>query len=52
MLAGEIVKILHVMAGLGETSGVANVARRFARLQFERGEKVGLLAPACQGDPG
>ena len=51
MLAGEIVKILHVMAGLGETSGVANVARRFARVQSERGDEVRLLAPACKWNP-
>ena len=51
MLAGEIVKILHLMAGLGETSGVANVARRFARVQSERGDAVRLLAPACKWNP-
>ncbi len=51
MLAGEIVKILHLMAGLGETSGVANVARRFARVQSERGDEVRLLAPTCKWNP-
>lgn len=51
MLEGEIVKILHVMAGLGETSGVANVARRFARVQSARGDEVRLLAPARKWNP-
>ena len=51
MLAGESVKILHLMAGLGETSGVANVARRFARVQSERGDEVRLLAPAHKWNP-
>ena len=51
MLAGEIVKILHLMAWLGETSGVANVARRFARVQSERGDEVRLLAPVFKWNP-
>lgn len=51
MLAGEIVKILHLMAGLGETSGVANIARRFARVQSERGDAVRLLAPTVKWNP-
>lgn len=44
-------KILHIMAGLGEASGVANVARRFARVQSERGDAVALLAPAFKWNP-
>ena len=44
-------KILHLMAGLGKASGVANIARRFARLQAERGDKVVLLAPAFKWNP-
>lgn len=51
MLASEAVTILHLMAGLGETSGVANVARRFARVQSERGDTVRLLAPAFKWNP-
>lgn len=44
-------KILHLMAGLGETSGVANIARRFARMQTERGDTAVLLAPAFKWNP-
>lgn len=44
-------KILHVMAGLGEASGVANIARRFARTQRERGDAAVLLAPAVKWNP-
>lgn len=44
-------KILHLMAGLGPTSGVANVARRFARVQSARGDEVRLLAPARKWNP-
>lgn len=44
-------KILHLMAGLGPTSGVANVARRFARVQSARGDEVRLLASACKWNP-
>lgn len=44
-------KILHMMAGLGEASGVANVARRFARVQSECGDAVALLAPAFKWNP-
>lgn len=43
--------ILHLMAGLGEASGVANIARRFARLQSERGDTVTLLAPSFKWNP-
>ena len=39
------------MAGLGPTSGVANVARRFARAQSARGDEVRLLAPARKWNP-
>ena len=51
MLEGEAVTILHLMAGLGPTNGVANVARRFARVQSARGDKVRLLAPAFKWNP-
>ena len=51
MLESETVTVLHLMAGLGETSGVANVARRFARVQSARGDKVRLLAPAFKWNP-
>lgn len=44
-------KILHLMAGLSEASGVANVARRFARVQIERGDEAVLLAPAFKWNP-
>lgn len=44
-------KIIHLMAGLGEASGVANVARRFARVQRERGDEVLMLAPAFKWNP-
>lgn len=43
--------VLHLLAGLGEASGVANVARRFARVQSERGDKPVLLAPAFKWNP-
>lgn len=42
---------LHLMAGLGAASGVANAARRFARVQRERGDEPLLLAPACKWNP-
>ena len=44
-------KVLHLMAGLGEASGVANIARRFARVQAERGDSAILLAPAFKWNP-
>ena len=44
-------KVLHLMAGLGEASGVANIARRFARVQTERGDSAILLAPAFKWNP-
>lgn len=44
-------KIVHLLAGLGEASGVANIARRFARKQNERGNVVVLLAPAFKWNP-
>ena len=44
-------KVLHLMAGLGEASGVANIARRFARVQTERGDSAILLAPAFKRNP-
>lgn len=43
--------VLHLLAGLGEASGVANVARRFARAQSERGDAATLLAPAFKWNP-
>lgn len=51
MLESRAVNILHLMAGLGEASGVANVARRFARVQSERGDTVVLLAPSFKWNP-
>ena len=39
------------MAGLGPTNGVANVARRFVRVQSERGDAVRLLAPTVKWNP-
>ena len=44
-------KIVHLMAGLGAASGVANIARRFARVQRERGDVPVLLAPAFKWNP-
>ena len=44
-------KIVHLMAGLGAASGVANIARRFARIQRERGDAVEMLAPAFKWNP-
>ena len=44
-------KIVHLMAGLGAASGVANIARRFARIQRERGDGVEMLAPAFKWNP-
>lgn len=44
-------KILHLMAGLGAASGVANIARRFARVQRERGDVAAMLAPAFKWNP-
>ena len=44
-------KIIHLMAGLDKASGVANMARRFAWMQQERGEVPGLLAPAFKWNP-
>lgn len=44
-------KIVHLMAGLGRASGVANIARRFARKQSERGDVPVLLAPAFKWNP-
>ena len=44
-------KIVHLMAGLGAASGVANIARRFARVQRERGDAVEMLAPAFKWNP-
>lgn len=43
--------VLHLLAGLGEASGVANIARRFARVQSERGDVATLLAPAFKWNP-
>ena len=43
--------VLHLMAGSGPTSGVANAARRFARVQSGRGDAVRLLAPARKWNP-
>lgn len=51
MLESGAVNILHLMAGLGESSGVANIARRFARVQSERGDTVALLAPSFKWNP-
>lgn len=51
MLESGAVNILHLMAGLGEASGVANIARRFARVQSERGDTVALLAPSFKWNP-
>lgn len=51
MLEGAAVSVLHLLAGLGETSGVANIARRFARAQSERGDAATLLAPAFKWNP-
>ncbi len=51
MLESETVTVLHLMAGLGPTNGVANVARRFARVQSERGDAVRLLAPTVKWNP-
>lgn len=44
-------KVLHLLAGLGGASGVANIARRFARVQKERGEEVVMLAPRWKWNP-
>ena len=44
-------KIVHLMAGLGAASGVANIARRFAREQRKRGDLPVLLAPAFKWNP-
>lgn len=44
-------KILHLMAGLDGASGVANIARRFARVQRERGDEVVMLAPRWKWNP-
>ena len=44
-------KILHLMAGLGGASGVANIALRFARVQRERGDEVVMLAPTVKWNP-
>ena len=44
-------KIVHLMAGLGAASGVANIARRFARVQRERGDAVEMLAPTFKWNP-
>ena len=44
-------KIVHILAGLGGASGVANIARRFARIQRECGDEVRLLAPAFKWNP-
>ena len=44
-------KIVHLLAGLGAASGVANMARRFARAQSERGDVPVLLAPAFKWNP-
>lgn len=43
--------VLHLMAGLGPTSGIANVARRFVRVQSERDLETSLLAPAFKWNP-
>ena len=51
MLESETVTVLHLMAGLGLTNGVANVARRFVRVQSARGDTVRLLAPVCKWNP-
>jgi len=45
------VTVLHLMAGLGDASGVANIARRFARAQRERGDEALLLAPGDKWNP-
>ena len=44
-------RILHLLAGLSEASGVANIARRFVRVQRERGDEAELLAPAVKWNP-
>ena len=51
MLEGAAVSVLHLLAGLGESSGVANIARRFARAQSECGDAATLLAPAFKWNP-
>lgn len=43
--------VVHILAGLGEASGVANAARRFARRQRERGDKAVMAAPAFKWNP-
>jgi len=43
--------VLHLLAGLSEASGVANIARRFVRVQNERGDKTALLAPVFKWNP-
>jgi len=43
--------LVHIMAGLEPTSGVANVARRFVRVQRERGDAVDMLAPSGRWNP-
>lgn len=44
-------KFLHLLAGLSEASGVANIARRFVRVQQERGDMPVMLAPAIKWNP-
>lgn len=43
--------VVHVLAGLGEASGVANAARRFARRQQERGDATVMVAPTFKWNP-
>ena len=44
-------RIAHLLAGLNKASGVANIARRFVRVQQERGDAPRLLAPALKWNP-
>ncbi len=44
-------KIVHVMAGLSEASGIAQVARRWAREQTQRGDAPVFVAPRFKWNP-
>ena len=44
-------KIAHIMAGLGEASGVYQVARRFAARQSQKGDEPVFVAPRRKWNP-
>ncbi len=43
--------VVHIMAGLGEANGIANIARRLAAAQRRNGDAPTLIAPRAKWNP-